>query len=336
MLILTVATLLAQDPQPADAQRTHGADTPEIQRLVAWAEELKPPYSINTTVTMARLDSGTPTTAVLMRGTVDRWVQDLKSESHAVDFELALRSYLAWVGPMALPREGGLLISRFAFRTDGDSVLETRREGQGHVTSRLLARGLALGYDSGQARLRIAPQEPRFHRSLFNLERLFYPLGIDEASRSWYSAGDWERRGTSSDSWCLQRVEEDGFPGSLLIQGQGRGAFPNCILKEWKEDGQSQYVLAFFKSAWVQRSGTPFRFVSEVLVFDTLALRDRVQMKRILIGDVSFDDEIDLRLPVPFQDLEKMQDTRFTPTRTFSADMTEWPTDFLDLIRSDA
>lgn len=333
---LTIAALLALGSTAASVQ-DDAESTPEpIERLLAWSRELRPPYSMNAIVEATDLDESTATNAAEVRATLDAWIRLLDDPAGEIDFDTALRSYLSWTGPLALSPGEVSRISRLRHRTDGQRILDVREEEGNFVSARLLARGLAMHYSNGLARLRIEEDAPVFRRYLFDLKRLFYPLGIDEAGRSWYSDSRWAHHRGASGSWRLRRLEEEGSPGTLVMTGRAARPIPTCILKKMDENGTHVYVLALFRGVWIDRKGLPFSFVSEVLVFDTLAHGGgTVRLKRILVGDVSFGDQFDIRLPVAFQGVEKMQDARSVPTRTYGPDIASWPVDVLDLLQGD-
>ena len=326
---------LAFDPNAAAVQDGAESTPAPIEQLLAWSRELRPPYSMNAIVEVTRLDESTATSVAEVRATLDGWIRSLEDPAGEIDFDDALRSYLGWIGPMALSSGKMLRISRVHHRADGQRILEVREEEHGFVSARLLARGWALDYSL--ARLRIEEEAPILRRSLFDLERLFYPLGIDEAGRSWYSDSRWAQHQRASGSWWLSRLEEEGSPGTLVMTGRAARPIPDCILKKTDENGTDVYVLALFRGVWIERKGLPSSFVSEVLVFDTLALGGgTVQLKRILVGDVSFGDQADIRLPLALQGLERMQDARWgPPTDTYGPDVASWPVDIRDLIRVD-
>jgi hypothetical protein len=337
--MLTQCLLLAL--LPGHRSQEPGSENPPIVAFVEWARQVRPPYSLNATYETTTLDLTEDGVGRQALATLNSWIESIHADSRSIDHDQALRAYWSW--RQAGEGRGETLISQFHHRDSGEDILDVYRLEGDYYSATLLSGGLSVSFASGLNRVRVEADQPRFRRFVTDPARILYPLLItDHATRS-YLEGQWRSRVGPAGNWRSWEITElpvtEKLPGGLrgfaALEGRARSPIPELVLIQTSQGDAEYFVLAFVVTSSVEREGEEFSFPSEILIFDTMALGSKLELRRVLLGDVSFNAQLQMQLPVRFLSNPILQDARAAPTRTYGPDVVEWPADVLRFLRDE-
>jgi hypothetical protein len=318
-----------------------GSANPPVVAFVEWARQVRPPYSLNATYETTTLDLTEEGVGTEALATLNSWIDSIRAGSTSIEHDQALRAY--WLWRQAGEGRGETLITQFHHRDSGDAILDLRRLEGDYYSAMLLAEGLSVSFASGLNRVRVAADRPALRRLVTDPARVLYPLLItDYATRS-YLEGLWRSRVDPAGNWRSWQVTElpvseklpSGQRGFAALEGRARSPIPELVLIQTSQGDVEHFVLAFVVTTSVERGGLGFPFPSEILLFDTISRSSTLELRRVLLGDVSFNTQLQMQLPVRFLSNPILQDARAAPTRTYGPDVVEWPADVLRFLRDE-
>lgn len=208
-------------------------------------------------------------------------------------------------------------------------MLQVTDNGAGHLGSRLAAHGLELNYQSSVDRVGVRrASNPGALDAILAPDTLVYPLADNASFLEWFGGAGWNRIAPGRSEVFLV-----GEPGEyqLFLAFEDTAGWPSAALANLRTEERTDSVLTFFQRS--HRRGTAFgrqgradEPCSELIRFDSVGIRDKIIVERVVIHGIHRieGDAFEPRLPVKFTNETRLSDTRDHPM-LYGPDVTQWP-----------